>query len=222
MKLILNQMNKKNIVILVVLLVIVIAGFLIWKKNQKTEVNQQQSQNQDNNIVIKDDTKFGTRLTEEEIATIKNDNYFVWYEMPEFGIKFKVTPDTNNDLKYNIKDVVDIDNANIKNVTAYLYSESIIDFLGKDYCFHGDSFNIACSEGAIGKIPASQIEEAMKNTENPYPLCGKDRIITNVNDNIICFTGPQSPVLFGSQYEKYSKIVESKKFGIYLDTMEQL
>lgn len=210
-------MKKEIIIILSILILAVLAGgFWFVKNNREVKIVQQKSQ--DDNIRIKDNTKFGTRLTEEEIEIVKNNDYFVWYEIPELGIRFKVTPDTKEDMGYNIRYVTEIDN-NGKNLTAYLYSKSVTIFLGSDYCFHNNKFQTRCSDGAIDKV---SVKQNNKTGKDHIWACREDRILINTNDGVICFTGSQSPVLFGSQYEEYSKIIKDKNFGIYLNTTEQI
>ncbi|MCK9378563.1 MAG: hypothetical protein M0P97_00250 [Candidatus Moranbacteria bacterium] len=204
-------MKKSTIIgILAIIILAVISGFLVWKNNQReTTVDKRESldsiENKSDLIKIQNDTKFGTRLTEEEIASIKNNNFFIWYEIPELGIKFKVTPDSKEDLKYIV-------NKHDKQ-GIYLYSKSIVEFLKCENL-------IDCSEGSLGKVSTEKNLEIEKNTG--IPSCRKEGIVANVANDLICLTGSQAPVLTGVQYENYLKLIGNRKFGIYLNTAESI
>ena len=222
-------MNKKVtiVIILILALALVAGGFWCWQNNKKAEVNQQAKQaenqeQQDNAIKIRDDTRFGARLSEKEIKAIKNNNSLVWYEIPELGIKFKVTLDTKDDLRY-ITETEKNKETEENEITVFFYNQSTVNFLGNS-CLLNNQVKKTCTEGALSRysVKLNELYKGRSDTESMLRACRGSGIIANINEDIICFAGPQSSVLSKEQQDEYLETVKDKKFGIYLKTTESI
>ncbi len=135
----------------------------------------------------------------------------VWYEIPELGIKFLVTKDTKDDLRYVV--------SKFNNKSVGIYSQSEVDFLPHQSCFNEWGDNL-CTIGFLSSVLKKDNDKAKK--EHKSPLCLDSQVIKVINDDIICYAGPQSPVLLDDNYEKYIETIKNKKFGIYLNVIEQI
>ncbi|MCD6149695.1 hypothetical protein J7J13_02825 [bacterium] len=221
-------MNKKvTIVIISILALALVVGEGWYARSQKAEANQQVGQvknqeQQDNAIKIQDDTRFGTRLSEKEIKAIKNNNSLVWYEIPELGIKFKTTLDTKDDLRY-ITETEKNKETEENEITVFFYNQSTVNFLGNS-CLLNNQVKKTCTEGALSRysVKLNELYKERSDTESMLRACRGSGIIANINEDIICFTGPQSSVLSKEQQDEYLETVKDKKFGIYLKTTESI
>jgi hypothetical protein len=149
-------------------------------------------------------------MTDEEIKLIQNNDSYVWYEIPEMNIKFKVTPDTKEDLKYFMEN----------ESSLYFYNQSTVDFIGKR-CGSEEKIEISCTNGALGKISVEKNSETARSTG--ISACRPDSVIAEISDNLICFTGAQSPEIPNKEaHEKYLDLMKNKELGIYLDTASEL
>jgi hypothetical protein len=218
-------MNKKVIIGIVLFLILttLVVGFWFIKNKNKAAINKQQNQN--NKIKIDEDTRFGTRLTEEEIENIKDGNYFVWYEIPELGIRFKVSEYAESDLKYEIvdeKDIVSGKEYEIKR--AYIYRQSVVDFLDHEWCFNNNDENL-CTDGVLSlyDFELNELYKKSNSTNDMLNVCRDTNIISNIGNSIICFTGPQASN-FKSEYEynEYLEYINNREFKMYLKTTEKI
>jgi hypothetical protein len=211
-------MKNKMLVVGICIFALVLVGGLWFLMDSQGEIKPEVVKTEDSTIEIQYDTKFGTRLTEREIAHIKNSNDFVWYEVPELKIKFKVTPDTKDDLKYITETGEDRDTKE-EVYTVYFYSQSVVNFLGSE-CVIDGRVKKECADGSLGKVAIEKNLEIERNTG--IPSCNGERIVANINNDIICLTGAQASVLVAGKYEEYLETIKSKEFGIYLNTTEEI
>jgi hypothetical protein len=189
-------MSKKTSLFLGILGVVLIIGCFWYTKNKKGQLaknNQhaiQEQNNQENN------------QKKEE----KNEGQLVWYEVPELGIRFKVSPDTKDDLKYFID-----------GSSTYLYYQSVIDF-ARLYDNNCKLLTKECTEGSLGLISIKDNSKAKENTG--MPLCRDNEVVATAEENIICFVHSQAPILAKNQYDKYLESVKKKQFSLNLETAE--
>lgn len=198
-------MKKQSIFVLAGIGVILIGGMaLIWqKKTDQKSSNFQKSLSSENQSQAFD---------------------LVWYDVPELGIRFKVTPDTKNDLRY----VVSVSKS-IKEPTLFFYSQSIFDFnsmngripcsirgYGADEDFFGQT--TACSDFALSRysIKGDSGDDSKHGCENSVEKA-------RVGDDSICYTYAQATSFSSkNEYDEYQESVKYKRFGIFWDTVEPI
>ncbi|MFC1644917.1 hypothetical protein ACFL08_02735 [Patescibacteria group bacterium] len=192
-------MNKKVLGgVIVALIVILGASFIIKGMNQGADVIVEDVEKED----IQDSAK--AQPKEEDL---------VWYEIPELGVKFKVTKESFDDLKYEVSETV---KNGEKTIGVRLYSQSLVEFLGEGRCFQqGESM---CASGSMARFSVEYNEN-----KNSFP-CKEDtrdrKILITIGDDIICQYRPQASK-FNSKEEndKYQEFIKNRNFGIYKETM---
>ena len=185
----------------VLVLTLLVAGIFVVQRKAKAPVRRAQDQVQQ-------------QANDGQQSQPSLDNELVWYEIPELGIEFKVTPDEKDDLKYEVKKYKD-------GIAVSLYSQSVIDFLGKNYCFAKDGTN-TCTTGSLSRISIKQNEI---NRNNGNMFCRTDSsdriIITTIGEDIICLVKPQDDPI-GEKHFLYEDFIKDKKFGTYFNTVQNL
>ncbi len=169
--------------------------------------------NQENEKQVEIDYNPHTQLTKQEIEKLKKEKDLVWYEIPELGIKFLVTKDAKEDLRYDYK-------INKNKKSAKLYWQSEIDFLPQQRCFDKQNDNL-CTIGILNKILVKNKKKQGKETGQSF--CWGIQIITINNNSLICFIGPQAwNFISVKEYNEYLKTIKDKNLEIYLGTMEPI
>ena len=220
-------MNKRIIISIIILLLL--AGVAVFWVAQREEQSQQDQVQQDKQVeeqqmVAKEENVFSQEEL-EKIEKLKNDNSLVWYEIPEMGIRFRVTPDTKEDLEYEIQNYKNVQNESV--VTAILYSFDQV----------GNSYDEKCrlSEEGWGctrlllSIPSSGFISNYKNKHNREWCIGykKDegpRGIFIPNTEVCYWTISEELDIADVEYEELFNTSSSKRgniFGIYLSTFEK-
>lgn len=195
-------MNKKAIIVgvLVIILLTVGAGIWMWREDGKSINIASDAQNQ--------------QQTANNISSLQQQgNELAWYQVPELGIKFEVTPDTKNDLKYFIDE-----NQKVKVTSANFYFQSAKDFIDKNSKIKRTSL---ASYGirAISKVSREENEKSRK--VNGRPWCLDDDIILDNGEFIFCEAKGQADVFDSvEQYKQYEKSVEGKDFGELFGNIE--
>ena len=163
---------------------------LVWNiKKNETLKDQVQQQNQSIGQISKND--------------------LVWYEVPELGIRFKVTPDTKNDLKYFIKE-----DEKFESISAYFYSQSTKDFIEENSKIA--EITISYSDFALLRI--SEEKNKKFKEENGRLACLQENIITQMGEQVYCKDSSQSSIFSSKeQYEQYQESIKNKKFGLFFD-----
>lgn len=143
----------------------------------------------------------------------------VWYQVPELGIRFKVTPDSRNNLKHAV-----VFNENTREFSAYFYSQSAYDFEeahGIPCTFHKeDNSRIGmypvCSDFALYRVNLDG-----NQNDSSDPICGRDTEEMRTKEYVICYAHAQASSITGDRKE-YEELYRDKDFRIFLDTMEDL
>lgn len=145
----------------------------------------------------------------------------VWYEVSELGVRFKVTPDSRSDLKYTV--VYDTDT---KQYIAYFYSQSVHDFEEKQGIpckFYKEDTPKIGESSSCGDFALRRVDFSIdKNTTNSPSLeCERSIEKMRTEQYFICYSLGQAVPITGNR-SVYESIYKDKKFGIFLDTMEDL
>lgn len=172
-------------------------------------------------IVSKKQEEILKKLEEEKNKIAESD--LVWYEIPELEVKFKVTKDEKDNLKYfiNAKE----EGLNEEIVSATLYEQSVVDFIGKENCLNKDSENVFCYNVIIRKIPfnLNEVYEKSDDTNDVLRSCKLGWQKNILKDNVFCSFSPQFWIFKSiNQYEDYIEKTRDKIFFIFLDKMEIL
>lgn len=205
--------NKLIIITISAILVSIITGvsFYFFQKRKEIQNSMRQSKVTENNRGVENDVEEEakedlnnnkeTEGSKEEIEKLKNDNSLVWYEVPELGIKFKVTPYTKEDLKY-FKE----------NESVYFYKQSLIDFIK----FYRHIDNVDSSYYSIFAV-----NRKFYKTKNSEHFC--DKIFSLNKEEFICYSLPQAAI-FNSEKEnnEYLESIKSKKDRSYFSTVEEM
>jgi hypothetical protein len=209
-------MKKKVVIggISVTIILFWIVGFWIWKENKKIKENSQSIQE---NIKTIDNEKNGD-MKQQVIL----DDQLVWYEVPELGIRFKVTPDTKEDLGYSFRKNQTHDGSSIIK-TAMFYSKTETDekLTG---CELSEDTGHSCGVFQL----SSKIEKEDNDTKLDYQNCeriGGYIFVGNATNKICSFGEPSrgEGTTSDSVYKNFFHLsgkVESKNYGIYLNTIE--
>ncbi len=202
--------KKTIITICIALAVVAVTGlFLDIQKNDETLVQTEKQENEQNKKYNAIDSTLRNTETRDDIkdsAQLKNDNSLVWYEIPELNVHFKVAP--NTDLRYFVEDD-----------SAYFYMQSIVDFLGHDYCLNGSDNLMSCTIFAI--------EKRSHDTDNEQ-LC--DDVFPINEKEFICYSKPQTGMFESKEhyqlYVNHTKTTTEPKESvqeIYLkETIEEI
>ncbi len=195
-------MKKMIILVLtvVLLLVIIAIGFLMWNNNQKkNEINQLQN-----------------KAENQEQAV--DENNLVWYEIPELGVRFKVTQDTKEDLRYKFKKYGN----NIETSSAMFYSVDQTDE-NLTGCSLSENYGWSCGFFQLGSIGQSDIEKYTKEVGKSWCI-DAGGIIVFKREEVICGYKIIDNIITDEEYKKFFDIsarLQDKNFGIYLNTIEQ-
>lgn len=196
-------MNKKHIIIISISVIVlaVAAGVWRWEKMKKAK-------NAKNNI-----SQYQQKITNDQ------DDQLVWYEVPELGIRFKVTLDAKDNLKYTnnnyeTKDFVMKVNSGI----FYSTSETNSSFEGCKLSENGNS----CGFFYIYKVSREQTDKFKNKYNKPWCENTGGKIILENNEDIVCYFGEKT-LLEDEEYKKLFHIVtceENKHFGVFLNQIQ--
>jgi hypothetical protein len=202
--------NLKVLGIGVLLISLAVAGwFLVVGQLQKTvEKIHGSMESQDIKQSIKSEEQ--KRVQEQ-----KKEKDLGWYEIPELGIKFKVTPEMKDDLIY--KKV---------NGAVYLCSKYVLDFLNNNANFSFDILNGRINyekyieeyaQGYIYITSKKKIEQARKKKDK---ACGDTQIVGFINQKeLICFIGRQDPVIPANLIKEYVQTAGQLKQSMIKDVV---
>lgn len=182
-------MNKKIgfAVILVLVLVITIAG--LWKWKNQSFLSQSDSNNEN----------------------------FSDYEVPELGIKFRVTSETKEDLKYDFKEY-NTEDSMMKILSSSFYS--VAERQSKSCVLSEGGYN--CGRFDIYRVSKKESDEFTNKYNKPWcESTGGKIILENENDRI-CLFSKELSLKSDSDYRKFFHIdrEENKKFGILIDSIQ--
>ena len=204
-------MNKKIAIAVAILIIVLAIGAGVWrwkeKNNEKNFSEQQTNKNGQND------------------SSILNEK-LVWYGVPELGIKFKVTPDEKEDLKYIVyKDPTELAESDYLLVT--FYNQSVYDFqkqLASDpnYSCRIENNRANCYVFILMRKNEELLKNEKKNEKDGgLGLCMKK--IISVKSNIICeFPSLTSDFSTEDEYIEYLNWISSKDLHYYLNTVELL
>ena len=192
--------NKKVLIgILITAFAILIAsGVWFVRKQEKISTTQQQI-----SLENKPEPIQALQFQPQQIP----EDQLVWYEIPELGIKFKVTPDAKEDLKYTIVKYSEIgDTAKFPN--AVLYLQSVRDFLGQEKCNPIDR----CAEFVITRLPNNYCENRQKNGGPDWCAI----VLNNDKYEFNLYRYQQAPRFSsGEEGMKYATTVRDKNLGFF-------
>lgn len=175
-------------------------------------------------IVMSPDRLFiGTEEFEKIIDSVEFlENELVFYEVPELGIKFKVTPDSVLDLKYNIKNH-EIQESNSKIKSAFFYSSSQTD-KNLSNCKLSEQDGWDCGFFQIMNISNADLIIYVKQFKKEWCVDTGGEIILENNNGKYCLYKPESNFENDFDYRELFDISDEKKeeYGIFLNTIEQL
>ena len=232
-------MNTKILIIIGITVLVIIAGSFWYAQNNENNKrdNQEIVDNEQVEVVgdiekqeqVKNNQEQETenieteQLSSEEIEKLKQDENLVWYEIPELGIKFLVTKDTKEDLRYSFRK-----NEKYKGISSVdLYSHNEVGESEYKY-----KCRITEDRWSCGRILlTSATKEYVKQYEIKYgrDLCNDlpndDKIVYLDVNKLICFKYTMlgiSYVINDSFYKErfYKEDNKSKTFGIYLNTIQ--
>jgi len=190
--------------------------------NCKQDINQINNEIQKISIVEK--SKVGVKDKKDEL---------VWYEVPELGIKFKVSPDSKEDLKYNIwKYESEI---GVAFYSKFVRENKLDEKYNENIMFYMKSVD------DIEDVEVSQeidfylvTNEMMKKNENGEDMNLCEVKYIEVQNGLICYSKPQA-TLFVSDTElgrkneekklinKFKKLNKDKKyFNMDFGTMTEI
>lgn len=132
----------------------------------------------------------GREDQESQGGNMENEEELVWYEIPELGVRFKVSPDVYEDLKYKLWSKP-WPNEQEKS-TAVFYYQSEINYLGKDGCFNEEG-EIVCTNGLIVRV--SRNKNFQEEQEIGRRICrdGDRALIEDISgESIACYHIPQA------------------------------
>ena len=173
-------------------------------KNGKNDGKNENNQNQENintNIEI-ESIKKTPQLSPKEIEKLKKEKDLVWYEIPEMGIKFLVTKDAKEDLRYEIE----------KNkISVKFYWQSVIDFFGDSHLIYSDIFHIR-------KVIIKNNDNLKQTLDRNF--CSNKNIVAKFKQNVYCLYTPQAFSFDKTKYNEYLKTIKDKHLKIYLNTIQ--
>jgi hypothetical protein len=223
--------NKKTTIIAVSIILLITAGvsYFYLTRSQKNNIaiqnnkqtdtnpssqeNQSQPQSQTENVDIVENAIDTTDWQIYKNEEYKNVDSLVWYVIPEMGIRFKTTSDSKDDLKYVYRNYQEFS-------VIYLYSKSTKDFLDQNSSIKRLNLE-SYSELSINKIN-KQVNDAYSK-EQGKPICRPSEVVKIINSDIFCKPSPQASIFDSKvQRKKYLETVTDKKFGVYIDSMEEL
>ena len=216
-----DRMNKK-IIISIIILLLLTGAVVLWSVQKEEEVQQEQ-QVEEQQMFAKEENVFSQEEL-EKIEKLKNDNSLVWYEIPEMGIRFKITPDTKEDLGYSYKEYMSFKNS-ISVKQALLYSSSETDEKLSS-CSLNEESGWNCGLIYLNIVSKNDIDNySSKNQDFAY--CSPGTLFVS-NDNYICITknkniGEYKINISDKEYLEFFNISDrqNNNFGIYLDTFEK-
>ncbi len=158
--------------------------------------------NQENEKQVEIDYNPHTQLTKQEIEKLKKEKDLVWYEIPEMGIKFLVTKDAKEDLRYEIE----------KNkISVKFYWQSVIDFFGDSHLIYSDIFHIR-------KVIIKNNDNLKQTLDRNF--CSNKNIVAKFKQNVYCLYTPQAFSFDKTKYNEYLKTIKDKHLKIYLNTIQ--
>ncbi|PIP25270.1 MAG: hypothetical protein COZ27_00290 [Candidatus Moranbacteria bacterium CG_4_10_14_3_um_filter_41_65] len=196
-----NYMKKIHFAFIIAVLALC-AGIWYWKSvnSVKKEVVQQ--------------------LVEQQLPS-KEENQeqnLVWYPVPELGVRFKVTLDMSDNLKYSM-----VYDETTRQPIAYFYLQSIHDFEEKQgipcVFYMDDSPRIgvysSCSDFALRRVNIDNKTKAVEQTSQ----CGMSIEKMRTEKYFICYSHSQAVSITGDR-DAYKEMYKGKVFDIFLDTIE--
>ncbi len=162
------------------------------------------------------DDKSSNKISKQEM---------VWYEVPEVDIKFKVSPDSKKDLKYEVYKYENEDGSYTYNI--WFYSQFVRENdIAKDY---GSNLIFTHDNGKITFHPDFGFNKVSKEILRKKIFFGRanvcERKYKDVGDSVLCTYSPQAPFFNsktreGEKKEEKAIIEEFKKVnkeGKYFD-----
>jgi len=156
------------------------------------------------------------------------DEDLVWYEIPELGVRFKVTPDSKDDLRYTVT----YNKKDRNGVIVDFYSILQYQFLG-EVCSIQDAKNVfereytgkysTCSLWSISRY--SEISRKEFKLKQGVDACFDGKVILNENNLYWCYALPQfSNFKDQGQYKSYVKWMngKNKNLGVFIETISML
>ena len=173
------------------------------------------------------------RLSPKEIEKLKKEKDLVWYEIPELGIKFLVTKDTKEDLRYDYKTYKGYntpkgDYLDVKSIMLFSKSETDKNLSG---CTLDEEKGWSCGWIDMLFLKKSQvILYASKNYKKNWTQIKWCDSLKNmaINNYLVCanvtLSSIQSYTINNTNYRKLFHIQNqnNKTFGIYLNTIQPI
>jgi hypothetical protein len=148
----------------------------------------------------------------QKIEELKNDPSLVWYEVPELGIRFKVTSDTREDLTHSFDQ---------KSKAAYFSSQKETE-KNKKLMEENPGTEVGWNRGWFFiKDKALSLKE-MGNDACEKPQSHSLDLAGSLS---FCLFRLESKVLTDEEYEEFFHVAEvdkNKNFGAYLNTIEKI
>ena len=224
-------MNKKITIGIILGLAVVAGGFWYVQRyiqddsqevanseQEKVEISENEN-NQENQISTK-------QLTKEETEKLKKEKDLVWYEIPELGIKFLVTEDTKNDLRYSYKEFRGYrhDNDYLKVKSIMLYSSLETD-KNLSNCTLGEEKGWSC--GWIQLNVVLKKELMLYKEKNGLNIWCNDGSFKKFEiDNYFgCIVRIRGHIISNDEYQNFFHTPinqNNKNFGIYLNTIQSI
>ncbi len=143
----------------------------------------------------------------------KQGQSLVWYEIPELKIKFLVTPDTKNDLRYKLRAMPADDSGGASDVSFYY--QSVADITDCDVNGEITCSNLSLSSVLIEKIGAYQ-------SKNGRPFCGSMEESHSVGAHEFCVRYQNDFQLTAEQEKEYQKKHKDIFLGILPETLQSM
>ncbi len=180
--------------------------------NDAKRIDENLQQKQVVEVTEEDDAK-QVQQKEEGAEDIEDENGMVWYGIPEIGIRFKVTPDTKNDLKYTSW------NSEQKNGVV-LYSSSETDANFSHCILSEDGFTCGRFFLNVSSNDSSTEKEFVRIYKKDRCSYTNGKRIPLKENLFVCLYGKES--LSDDEYKKYfgDKFSGEKKFGLFIKTVE--
>jgi len=220
----LDKIMSKNLKVLgigVLLIGLAVTGwFLVTGQSQKTADKTQ------NNNMESQDTKQSVKSEEQKrVEKLKKEKDLVWYEIPEMNIKFLVTKDTKEDLRYRHKEYKgyreESSYLNIKDIMLYSSSETDANLTG---CTVSENIGWSCGWIQLNTVSKREVKAYIANNGLNFDWCSNSNFKKFKTDNYFgCIIRVQDYIILNDEYQNFFHIPITQKnkiFGIYFNTIQ--
>jgi hypothetical protein len=179
-------MKRKNTIIISTIIILLLAGGWLWYgKMEKTMKSQDiTTENSAVSIPQPKNNQSGIAIPPINASPQAQEN-LAWYDIPELGIRFKMTPLEREQLVY-YKD---------PSLRAVRFSTRILESLSK-YC--------SAKEGS----PLGGISRVYGTPSDPIAPCGGGFRVKNFPGGYFCYTQAQSSCLSKEQEEQNKEVLD--------------